>query len=99
MDENSVVLKYLAKEGYNVDTKYYQNVSIWKEWYDGTVSEFHKYHDQNNIERELYKLGMAKKGCEDWSSILFTERDNIIANSKDNQEYLDKMLENLVLRK
>lgn len=95
MDENSVVLKYLAKEGYNVDTKYYQNVSIWKEWYDGTVSEFHKYHDQNNIERELYKLGMAKKGCEDWSSILFTERDNIIANSKDNQEYLDKMLENL----
>jgi len=89
MDDNNVVIKYLKSLGYNPQTSYYGNVSFWKQWYENQVKDFHDYHDQDGIKREIYKLGMAKRGCEDWSSILFTEKDQITCDNPKNQEYLD----------
>ena len=31
----------------------------------------------NGEEKEMFKLGMAKRGCEDWSSILYPEKDSL----------------------
>lgn len=92
---NNVVFKYLSSQGYNVSSDYYGNIDIWKQWWENSVKKFHEYHDQNGEKRELYKLGMAKRIAEDWSSILFTERDEIICNNANNQEYLDKELKKL----
>lgn len=69
---NDVVLKYLKNKGYNsISTNYYNWIELWENWWRNEV-EFHKYHDQTGMEREMYSLGMAKKITEDWSSILFT---------------------------
>ena len=95
MDENSVVIKYLKKLGYAPQVDYYGNVSYWKQWWQNSVKKFHEYHDQNGDKRELYKLGMAKRGCEDWASILYTEKDNMVCNNSVNQAYLDKQLKEL----
>lgn len=38
---------------------------------------------------------MAKRLCEDWSSILYTERDGIVCKNKQNQVFIDKWLEKL----
>ena len=92
MDSNNVVIKYLGTLGYNPSTSYYGYIELWKEWYENFVPKFHEYHDQNGDKRELYKLGMAKRLCEDWSSILYTERDSIVCKNKRNQAFIDKWL-------
>ena len=93
MNENSIIIKYLKKLGYNPRTDYYGNINYWKQWFENDVKKFHKYHDQNGEEKEMFKLGMAKRGCEDWSSILFTEKDSLQCSNTLNQEYLDKQLQ------
>lgn len=95
MDDNSVVIKYLVKLGYNPQTDYYSNVDNWESWYRNYVKEFHEYHDEDGTKRNLYRLNMAKRGCEDWSSILYTEKDTMTCNNKINQDYLDKQLSRL----
>lgn len=95
MDSNSVVIKYLIKLGYNPQTDYYSNIDNWEEWYRNFVQKFHEYHEEDGTRRQLYRLNMAKRGCEDWSSILFTEKDVMTCNNKINQDYLDKQLERL----
>lgn len=92
MDSNNVVIKYLGTLGYNPSTSYYGYIELWKEWYENFVQKFHEYHDQNGDKRELYKLGMAKRLCEDWSSILYTERDSIVCKNEQNQAFIDKWL-------
>lgn len=102
---NGVVLKYLKEQGYtNVTTNYYSYIDSWESWWRDEV-EFHKYHDQTGKERKMYRLGMAKRICEDWASILFTERDEITTEAKTkkqtekNNEYLTKQLKNLRIYK
>lgn len=95
MDSNNVVIKYLGNLGYNPSTSYYSYIEMWKEWYENFVKKFHEYHDQNGDKRELFKLGMAKRVCEDWSSILYTERDGIVCTNAQNQAFVDKWLEKL----
>lgn len=95
MDSNNVVIKYLASLGYSINTSYYGYVKLWKEWYQNFVPKFHEYYDQNGDKQELFRLGMAKRSCEDWSSILYSERDNIVCENKINQIYVDKWLKKL----
>lgn len=102
---NEIVLKYLKEQGYEtVSTDYYKWIKIWENWWKNDV-DFHKYHDQTGAERKLYTLGMAKRVAEDWSSILFTERDEIATEAeteeqtKNNNEYLEKQLKILKIYK
>lgn len=102
---NNVVLKYLQKQGYEtVSTQYYTWIDLWENWWKNEV-EFHKYHDQTGKERKLYSLGMAKRLSEDWASILFTERDEIITEAstkeqtENNNKYLSEQLKVLKVYK
>ena len=95
MDGNSTVIKYLKKLGYEPITDYYGNISYWEEWYKNDVKKFHEYYDDNGTKREIYRLGMAKRGCEDWSSVLYTEKDIMTCDKPANQEYLNKKLEEM----
>ena len=95
---NQIVLEYLKKQGYEtVSTGYYNWIALWENWWKNEI-DFHKYRDQSGKERKQYALGMAKRVSEDWSSILFTERDEITAEAqtqkqtKANNEYLSKQL-------
>lgn len=92
---NQVIIKYLESQGYSVDTSYYNHINNWIKWYQGIVEDFHNYHDQEGKERTIARLGMGKRGCEDWSSILFTERDSLVCDKEANQEFLNKELERL----
>ena len=83
---NSVVLKYLSNKGYKtVSTDYYNFIETWEDWWRNDV-EFHQYHDSTGKKRKMFSLGMAKRLAEDWSSILFTERDKITTKAKTNQQ-------------
>lgn len=95
LDSNSVIIKFLNKLKYNPSTDYYKYINVWKEWYENNVPKFHEYHDSLGEKRTLYKLGMAKRLCEDWSSILYTERDSIVCEKEINSQYLEKELKKL----
>lgn len=99
---NDVVLKYLKEQGYNnISTDYYNYINTWDSWWRNEVDEFQKYHDQTGTERKMYTLGMAKRVSEDWSSIIYSERDEIVSEAKTkkqtekNNEYLKKKFEDL----
>lgn len=102
---NNVILKYLKNKGYTtVSTDYYRFIDIWEAWWKNNV-DFHKYHDQTGKERKMFSLGMAKRLAEDWSSILFTERDEITTEAENtkqtevNNKYLNNQLKILKIYK
>lgn len=102
---NNVILKYLKNKGYTtVSTDYYRFIDIWEAWWKNNV-DFHKYHDQTGKERKMFSLGMAKRLAEDWSSILFTERDEITTETENtkqtevNNKYLNNQLKILKIYK
>lgn len=95
LDSNNVIIKYLVELGYNPDTDYYAYIDSWKKWYQNNVPKFHEYFDSLGEKRKLYKLGMAKRICEDWSSILYTEKDSIVCQNEENNKYLEKQLKKL----
>lgn len=102
---NDIILKYLSKKGYRtVSTDYYTFIEMWENWWKNNV-DFHKYHDSTGKERKMFSLGMAKRVPEDWASILFTERDEIVTQAntsqqtKVNNDYLNKQLKILKVYK
>lgn len=102
---NDIILKYLSKKGYRtVSTDYYTFIEMWENWWKNNVN-FHKYHDSTGKERKMFSLGMAKRLAEDWASILFTERDEIVTQANTSQQtqvnndYLNEQLKKLKVYK
>lgn len=95
MDNNSVVIKYLKSKGYNPRTSYYKNIDLWKMWWQNYVPSFHEYKDRDGVMRQIHRLGMAKRLCQDWSSILHTERDEIVCKNEKNQKYITQKLKEI----
>lgn len=102
---NDIILKYLSKKGYRtVSTDYYNFIEMWENWWKNNV-DFHKYHDSTGKERKMFSLGMAKRVSEDWASILFTERDEIVTQAntsqqtQENNDYLNEQLKKLKVYK
>ena len=91
------IQKKLRELGYNsVPQTFYNLVDVWKSWYDGNVSNFHKYTVYNGIEYldcQRYTVGMAKKVSEDWANLLLNEKVNITLEGEEEQKFVDDVLE------
>lgn len=89
------IREWLVKNKYNTasdDT--YNHILEWLEWYQNDVEKFHRYKVFNGVstkEEERYKLGMAKKVCEDWANLLLNEKVAIKAGNYGKR--LQKILE------
>lgn len=89
------IKEILLNRNYNVDyiddTSSY--IDEWLEWYQNDVKKFHHYKVYNGIQvqsEEMLRLGMAKKICEDWATLLLNEKVSIKAGDFD--ERLSKIL-------
>lgn len=75
------ITQYLLKNGYTtVEDAYYSRISYWQKWYKGKVAAFHtytQYNGKHKVKRTRKSLGMAKKFCEDWASLLLNEKVEI----------------------
>lgn len=92
-------LEYLRENGYLLpETEMYNYIDIWKSWLMNQV-DFHTYRDFYGDQRQMYTLGMAKRLCEDWSSIIFTEKDEISTNKTKNKSFVEKFVNKTRLRK
>lgn len=95
---NNLVIKFLKEKGYNnVSTDYYNFVDLW-ETYWKNESDYITYTDDYKIQHRLYTLGMAKRVCEDWASIISSEQDEITTDKPINDEYVEKIVKELRLK-
>lgn len=89
---SNMIRQYLTRHRYNTasdDT--YSHIDNWLEWYQGEVQKFHTYKVYNGsvtTEQKRYRLGMAKKVCEDWANLLLNEKISIKAG-----EYEERLRE------
>ena len=74
----NVIRDYLIKQKYNTASdNTYGHIDEWLEWYQDDVEKFHKYKIFNGVtttSHERYRLGMAKRVCEDWANLLLNEK-------------------------
>lgn len=90
------IREWLVENKYNTaadDT--YNHILEWREWYQNDVKKFHKYKVFNGVvtkEEERYKLGMAKKVCEDWANLLLNEK--VAIKAENYEERLQEVLDN-----
>ncbi len=75
----------------------YDLMAICKEWYRGDVNDFHHYKIQlangTKVARELATMNMAKKSCEDYAKLLWTEKTKIELDTKENTRKLWSVLD------
>lgn len=63
-------------------------INEWLAWYQNDVRKFHVYWIYDGIQskkQKRYKLGMAKKVCEDWANLLLNEKVSIKAGAFDER--------------
>lgn len=91
---SNVIRQYLADQKYSmVPDETYDHIDEWMEWYQDDVEKFHHYKIYNGMvmtSHERYRLGMAKKVCEDWANLLLNEKVTIKAGNYEKQ--LNKIL-------
>lgn len=92
------IQKTLSKKGINVVVgDIYDFMSIWKEWYRGSVNDFHFYNvkmsDGKTVEKERRTLNMPKKVCEDFSKLEWSEKVEIKLDSKEATKKLLDVLD------
>lgn len=90
----NTIRNYLIAAGYQTASdQTYSHIDEWLEWYQGEVENFHTYNVYNGVttvKQKRYRLGMAKKVCEDWANLLLNEKVTI--NAGDYAEQLLKIL-------
>ena len=72
------IISVISKRGQNpVQGTICNMQSIWTSWYRGNVNKFHRYNvrtvDGVNRSCERLTMNMAKKGCEDWTTLIWNE--------------------------
>lgn len=82
---SNTIKDYLVKNGYRTVTDDTCNhIDEWLEWYQNDVDKFHTYKIYNGsttVSQRRYRLGMAKKICEDWANLLLNEKVAIKAGN------------------
>lgn len=89
------ILEKLKEKGYDtIPEEFYDQIDLWKSWYDGNVRDFHNYrvfNGQKTVQCKRYSLGMGKKVAEDWANLLLNEKVNITLEGQKEQEFFDSV--------
>lgn len=88
----------VSKNGINLAIgSMYDYMDCWKQWYSGSVSDFHFYKARlangTEVECEKLTMNMAKKVCEDMSKLLWTEKTEINLSNKNATKALWRVLD------
>ena len=92
-DVISLAIGYLNKKlGVNISGEYYTNIKRWREWWEGYVDEVHSYREKGidgaPRKRKMYRMGMAKRVCEDWASLLLNEKTTLSLDHAGSDSFL-----------
>lgn len=86
---SNTIRQYLADKKYDtVSDETYSHIDEWLDWYQGDVPNFHTYKIYNGItatKQKRYRMGMAKKVCEDWANLMLNEKVSIMAGDYEDR--------------
>ena len=72
------ILEFLGERGLAAESVMYAYVREWETWWRGKNRAFHEYLENNAmgrpVRREMFRMNMAKKICEDWAAVLLNDR-------------------------
>lgn len=90
---DNAVTEYLAEvHGITVGNTIYRHIAEWDAWRRGYYKPFHSFMEGRAggvpVMRELYRLNMAQKICEDWATLLFGEQTYIHADDSFTSNWL-----------
>lgn len=92
---NNAIRQYLVEQRYNtVPDETYNHIDEWLDWYQGDVENFHTYKIYNGMtttKQNRYRLGMAKKVCEDWANLMLNEK--VAINAGEYEKRLNEILQ------
>lgn len=92
---NNAIRQYLVEQRYNtVPDETYNHIDEWLDWYQGDVENFHTYKIYNGMtttKQKRYRLGMAKKVCEDWANLMLNEK--VAINAGEYEKRLNEILQ------
>ena len=78
------------------DGTYYSRIAEWEAWWKGHERSFHEYAEAAaagvTVRRQLYRLNMAKKVCEDWASLLLNDRTVIRIDDEQGDSFVKQTL-------
>ena len=75
-------INYLNKQkGWQIEGAYYARITEWRDWWQGDFAPFHTVKEitlkGGTTQRPMYRLGMPKRACEDWASLLLNEKTTL----------------------
>ena len=86
---SNTIRQYLTEKKYDtVPDETYSHIDKWLDWYRGEVEKFHTYTIYNGMtttKQKRYRLGMAKKVCEDWANLMLNEKVAIKAGEYESR--------------
>lgn len=87
------ILDYLEKtHGVMPPREYYAYIDRWHGWMKGHLKQFHEFYENGiggfPVKRELYRLNMAKKVCEDWASLIMGEKAYVTLSDSGSAEWI-----------
>ncbi len=89
---NAQIINYLNKKfGCELSTDYYDKIGVWKLWWEGFYTPFHRVRFENgkrNRTKDMYTMKMGKKVCEDWAGILINDKTKIVIDDKKSENFL-----------
>ena len=77
-------------------TAFISNILLWKQWYQGEVSNFHNYTIYNgvkDVKMHRYTLNIPKFLCEKMADLLFNEKVHIRLGNDKNTKILNDILD------
>lgn len=99
MKNNSMnIFSFFKNKGIDtLDSAYYKQIEVWRNWYNSNVRKFHTYKiyrgNGTSVSCTRYSLGMAKKVCEDMADLLLNEKVTITVADQITDAFVKKVLE------
>lgn len=90
---DGIIFDYLEERyGISAPRAYYARIAEWDAWRRGFWRPFHEFSENCQsgmpVKRELYRLNMAQKICEDWAAILLGEKTYISVDDDKSASWL-----------
>lgn len=91
------IFTYFKNKGIDtLDPTFYDNIRLWRSWYQSDVKKFHRYKvyrgNGGSVKCRRISLGMAKRVCEDQADLLLNERVQITLTDKVTDDFVKGVL-------
>ena len=92
MDITQFISYINKRKGWHIQGSYYSYILDWRQWWQGNYPAFHtvRYSGMDGAihTRQMYRLRMPKRICEDWATLLLNDKTTVTIGDARSAEWL-----------